>query len=676
MNRFEICKNDLVETEYNETNEISPSDYYLKKRKNTIKNNSFLNRDFPETELSLSILVPIYNVENYLVRCLKSIQNQTFKDFEVLCINDGSTDGSLDIIKSFTEGDNRFKLIDKKNSGYGSSMNIGLHNARGQYIGIVESDDFIHKDMYATLYEKTFGKVDIVKCNFYDYYSEEKKIINTERSALKSVHYPFSLEEVPEISIGHPSIWSAIYRRRLLFDNNIKFLEEPGGGWVDNPFFYETLCTAKKIIWVNQPLYFYFKTRPESSSNLQTNPNLPFKRMYQNLDVVEKYSKSEKLKAWTYKRALVYVRGVIKDFDYNSMKDKIDGLSRDLMKRLDENIVLKYLSKNEQIEYYKYRSPINKIKNSEKKILIYNCVPFDNPWNFEKKSSDYCKKLIEEIQRDSPNLNIYFISSGFAYDATRDDIYVQKIDNVFGDKVQQYEIVNSPIPLVLRYSNISIPVLKCIRFEKTFTDFLNKYGKFDVIHFNTIKGLSFDVFDLKKKNQDTKFIFTFHDLEFLSKDYFIDDNKQSINISHEFQRIQQDFKNEVYQRAIYGRNKNKIIEKKQWLDTISLLADDIFILKNKKYFEIYINNIINNSFDSIILDNKKSFTDNFLAKNKKIKLMESESAISYQSHLKRIYNLNDPKIKTLDFNDYNDLVSEHSFLRSLKESSFIQKAPD
>ena len=90
--------------------------------------------------ITISILVPVYNVESYLVQCLESIKNQTFQNFEVICINDGSTDHSLEIIKKFIALDQRFKLIDKSNTGYGHSMNKGLAACQGEYVRTVISN--------------------------------------------------------------------------------------------------------------------------------------------------------------------------------------------------------------------------------------------------------------------------------------------------------------------------------------------------------------------------------------------------------------------------------------------------------------------------------------------------------------------------------------------------------
>ena len=116
----------------------------------------------------VSIIIPTYNVEMYLVECMDSVVRQTLKDIEIICINDGSTDGSLEILKSYAEKDDRIIIVDKENGGYGIAMNIGLEKATGEYIGIVEPDDFVPINMYEDLYEiAKENNLDFVKADFY-----------------------------------------------------------------------------------------------------------------------------------------------------------------------------------------------------------------------------------------------------------------------------------------------------------------------------------------------------------------------------------------------------------------------------------------------------------------------------------------------------------------------------
>ena len=118
----------------------------------------------------ISVIVPCYNVEKYLVHCLDTIRSQTLINLEVICINDGSTDETGRILADFAREDKRFVVINKTNTGYGDSMNLGLLKAKGDYIGIVESDDFIEKDMFEKLYKiAEEKKLQISRCCYYQY---------------------------------------------------------------------------------------------------------------------------------------------------------------------------------------------------------------------------------------------------------------------------------------------------------------------------------------------------------------------------------------------------------------------------------------------------------------------------------------------------------------------------
>ena len=101
----------------------------------------------------VSIIVPTYNVEMYLDQCMESLQRQTLKDIEIICVNDGSKDHSLEIMQRYAADDPRIVIIDKENGGYGKAMNVGLDRATGEYIGILEPDDYVPLNMYEDLYQ-------------------------------------------------------------------------------------------------------------------------------------------------------------------------------------------------------------------------------------------------------------------------------------------------------------------------------------------------------------------------------------------------------------------------------------------------------------------------------------------------------------------------------------------
>lgn len=213
----------------------------------------------------VSVLVPIFNVEKYLSKCLESLINQTLKDIEIICINDGSTDNSLQIINEYANQDSRIKVINKPNSGYGDSMNKGLEFATGEYIGIVESDDFVKDTMFEELCNLAIeNDLDIVKSDFY-YYTAKNNISRQAGKIKKNIGKVFSAKDDLSILKLMPTIWSAIYRRTFLEENNIKFLPTFGASYQDTSFAFKALVSAQRIMFTNKA-YLYYRQDNENSS--------------------------------------------------------------------------------------------------------------------------------------------------------------------------------------------------------------------------------------------------------------------------------------------------------------------------------------------------------------------------------------------------------------------------
>lgn len=212
----------------------------------------------------VSVLVPVYNVEKYLKQCLDSIIKQTLKDIEIICINDGSTDSSLSILEEFAKNDNRIKIINKENSGYGASMNMGLDLAIGEYIGIIESDDFTDEKMFEDLYDLAVkNNADIVKSDFYYHFSNEN--ISRKAGKILSKNKAFSIKDDTSALKILPTIWSAVYKRSFLNENNIRFLETKGASYQDTSFAFKTLACAEKI-YFTQNAYVYYRCDNDNSS--------------------------------------------------------------------------------------------------------------------------------------------------------------------------------------------------------------------------------------------------------------------------------------------------------------------------------------------------------------------------------------------------------------------------
>ena len=224
----------------------------------------------------VSIVIPIYNVEKYLRQCLDSVINQTLKDIEIICVNDGSKDSSLDIILEYEANDPRIVVIDKKNSGYGNSMNRGFDIAKGEYIGIVESDDYAELNMFETLYNcAKQDDLDVVKSGFFFYYSKptERNIpapvaskVMCSRIFCPVTDFKSPKEQVEFFNIK-PTIWSAIYKKDFIRSNNIRFNETPGASYQDASFNFKVWACAKRVRLVHECFLHYRQDNESSSIN-------------------------------------------------------------------------------------------------------------------------------------------------------------------------------------------------------------------------------------------------------------------------------------------------------------------------------------------------------------------------------------------------------------------------
>lgn len=220
----------------------------------------------------ISIIMPSLNVGAYIEQCITSVLNQTFSNIEVLCIDAGSTDGTLEILEEYAKKDNRIKIINSEVKSYGYQMNLGISNARGEYIGIVETDDIIESDMFETLYHMTkANKPDYVKGNAVEFQEN-----NEEKCRLRQI-YPYedfknsneySIEinpsKRPEIFVSDNFLWNGIYRADFL--KKISFQETPGAAFQDISALFQIISTAQKAIYINKMVYLYRQDNLNASS--------------------------------------------------------------------------------------------------------------------------------------------------------------------------------------------------------------------------------------------------------------------------------------------------------------------------------------------------------------------------------------------------------------------------
>ncbi len=221
---------------------------------------------------SVSIVMPIYNAMPYLTQALDSAINQTLSNIEIICVNDGSRDNSLEVMSEYAKKDHRIHVIDKPNGGYGQAMNTGIAAANGEYIGILEPDDYIMPDMYEVLYSRASkDNLDFVRSDFYSFItnSDEVDQLHLEKVSPWPEYYGPILNPQEDIRLFNLKMenWTGIYKADFVREHCIRFNESPGAGFQDNGFWFQTYCWATRIAIVDKPFYCYRNDNVNSSIN-------------------------------------------------------------------------------------------------------------------------------------------------------------------------------------------------------------------------------------------------------------------------------------------------------------------------------------------------------------------------------------------------------------------------
>lgn len=204
----------------------------------------------------VSIIVPVYNVEKYLRKCLNSLINQTLKEIEIICINDGSTDKSLEILEEYKNRDSRIILLNQENSGQSITRNNGIKKATGEYLGFVDPDDWVDLDYYERLYNAaSTNDTDIAVGGIIRVTGiKKKKFLNFEKETITdNTNLKFELCDVPEKSY----VWNKIYKTQKLKEINLKF--EEGRIFEDCIFTPQALFFLGKMVTVPNTYYYYLR---------------------------------------------------------------------------------------------------------------------------------------------------------------------------------------------------------------------------------------------------------------------------------------------------------------------------------------------------------------------------------------------------------------------------------
>ena len=213
-----------------------------------------------KTNPVISLIIPVYNVQDYLRKALCSVMAQTFEDFEAIIINDGSTDKSQEIIEEFLKKDARFQLVNQENAGLSAARNTGLKKAQGEYVAFLDSDDFLKEDYLETLYQTAVkNDADIVYCNYEFYYPKINRSFFMPCTSRRAVYSKTKAlrKLIMDITL-HFYSWNKLCKRSLFSENDVWFYD----------MFFEDISTsprlfyfANKVAVLRKSLYYYTKRK-------------------------------------------------------------------------------------------------------------------------------------------------------------------------------------------------------------------------------------------------------------------------------------------------------------------------------------------------------------------------------------------------------------------------------
>ena len=277
----------------------------------------------------VSVIIPSLNVYDYIIKALDSVRNQTLSDIEILCIDGGSTDGTWEIIEQVSNEDDRIIPVKSPLKSYGYQVNTGIRMARGEYIAILESDDYVDKGMYEALYDSAVeSDCDYVKCNYSSFIVDAEGIEqHTQyKVGIADEYYRgvFKFIGHPEAVISDWYLWNGIYKKEFLIHDHIFFSETPGAAFQDIGFIYKTEIAAKRVKYLDKSLYRYRTDRDDASTNL--NKSLDYIRTEYGLILG-----SIKGKPDDESMRLLYLR-MVKHFVQSSMEYDDKQLSEDKYK--------------------------------------------------------------------------------------------------------------------------------------------------------------------------------------------------------------------------------------------------------------------------------------------------------------------------------------------------------
>ncbi len=314
----------------------------------------------------VSIIVPIYNVEKYLDRCLQSLLNQTLKDIELILVDDGSPDRCPEMCDEYARKDSRIKVIHKKNEGLGLARNTGLEIANGDYVAFVDSDDFVDINMYQQLYEKVcMTNSDAVFCGFKiersngSWNNSNEVAFETEFKDKSLTDFMLDMvASAPQEKYErryYMSVWHAIYCRDIIKKHNLKFMSEREVASEDIPFQVDFLKIAKKIMYIPSNLYYYCLNSTSLTATYKKEKYDRFKKLYYILKDKLKHVDNGSIRADRF--FIGYCRTQLHHLLLSSEPNKLSEIKR--------------ITTDDVWDYFRQNYPVSNFKRTDHKFMYW-----------------------------------------------------------------------------------------------------------------------------------------------------------------------------------------------------------------------------------------------------------------------------------------------------------------
>lgn len=312
----------------------------------------------------LSVIIPIYNVEKYLPKCIESVTNQTYKDLEIILVNDGSTDRCGSICDSYGAGDDRIKVVHKQNGGLSSARNIGLDKATGEYIAFLDSDDWIDVEMYETLINLIEREgAEIAVCGFKEVY-ENETIVNSQTEAITIYDKTGAVNSLFESNLNvRFEVWNKVFTRDIIGD--VRFIEKQI--FEDVYFDRNIFLKMNRLVYFDKQMHNYLKVRAgNTNSHFKENKLSVFKEFndfISNLRSLGMEDSANRFEAYALDSSIAMYCSA---FELNSSKDILDKLRSQHTQYLNQMNKNPYFNRKKSLIFQylpSFYCWISKIKN-------------------------------------------------------------------------------------------------------------------------------------------------------------------------------------------------------------------------------------------------------------------------------------------------------------------------